>query len=209
MLSTGLRPGEAPALKIDDVLLNKKLLHIHSNQELIKKQVSGKEIISTKIGSLKNARWYENRGRTPERFVPLDLPEFPGFFSLISEYVSWIREESFRMGWADGWLFPLEDGDRFRADTTGRSSLKALCKKAEVPVRTPYATRHTYASVLLSAGYPAVEVADYLGDRVTTVLNSYAHFVPQTRVSVDQDMDQSSDTPLQINILPAQEVFQK
>jgi integrase len=88
-------------------------------------------------------------------------------------------------------------------------ALKALCKRADVPRRSPYACRHTYASVLLTAGYPAVEVAEYLGDRVSIVLDSYAHFIPETRVSRDQNRDQSSDSPARISNLDAGIPFQE
>lgn len=51
----------------------------------------------------------------------------------------------------------------------------ALVKRLAIPYRPPHALRHAVASHLLAAGVPLADVAQYLGDSIQTVLNTYVH----------------------------------
>jgi integrase len=52
-------------------------------------------------------------------------------------------------------------------------------KRAGLPGVRFHNTRHTYASALLSGGVNPAAAAEYLGDTVTTMLQTYAHLMPR------------------------------
>jgi len=54
---------------------------------------------------------------------------------------------------------------------------QAQCRLANVRHRRFHTFRHTHASELLQAGVPLAEVARRLGDTITTVVNTYSHWI--------------------------------
>lgn len=66
-------------------------------------------------------------------------------------------------------------------DEAVREVWKLACEKAGVRYRNPYQTRHTYASMLLSAGENPVWVSTQLGHADLGMVNRvYGHFIPGT-----------------------------
>ncbi|MBX9579698.1 MAG: site-specific integrase [Gemmataceae bacterium] len=68
----------------------------------------------------------------------------------------------------------------------GRSNLvrndwAGLLKAAGVPYRNFHVLRHTHASRLLADGVDPAEVARRIGDRIETVMRTYAHWMPVRR----------------------------
>jgi len=62
---------------------------------------------------------------------------------------------------------------------------ESLLRKAGVPFRNPYQTRHTYASLLLSAGENPMFVAQQMGHRDWGMIRKrYGRWIP----SVDPDV---------------------
>ncbi len=62
--------------------------------------------------------------------------------------------------------------------------LSATCDRAGLGHRTPHELRHSAASLLLAAGVPLVQVADFLGHSSATVTASvYAHVLDEARTS--------------------------
>jgi integrase len=61
-----------------------------------------------------------------------------------------------------------------------RKEWKPLLAKAEVRYRKFHALRHTHASELLAAGVDPLEVAKRIGDKIETLMRSYAHWIPTT-----------------------------
>jgi integrase len=53
-------------------------------------------------------------------------------------------------------------------------------KAADIPTGSLHVLRHTSATLALTSGVPVHIVAAMLGDTPTTVLNTYAHLLPQS-----------------------------
>lgn len=70
-------------------------------------------------------------------------------------------------------IFPGYDKDSLRK----RVWIPTL-RKMNVAYRKQYATRHTFASIMLAEGQPASWVAYTMGDRLETVLRNYHQWIP-------------------------------
>jgi integrase len=62
-------------------------------------------------------------------------------------------------------------------DRNLRRVLDRAADQAAVPRFGPHRFRHTHVSQLLNAGWPPIKVAARIGDRVETVMATYAHFL--------------------------------
>lgn len=71
------------------------------------------------------------------------------------------------------------NGERWGGDMPIRLVWTRALKAAKVRYRKPYQTRHTYASMMLSAGEPPMWVARQMGhSTVTTTLRNYGRWMP-------------------------------
>jgi len=59
-----------------------------------------------------------------------------------------------------------------------KASFDRMVKNARLSDITPYCPRHTHATALLRHGWSAKEVAERLGDNVKTIMETYAHVLP-------------------------------
>jgi integrase len=63
-------------------------------------------------------------------------------------------------------------------NSTVNNRLKALCKKAEIPVISAHCLRHSHASLLIYAGVSIASIAKRLGhSSVTTTQETYLHII--------------------------------
>ena len=70
----------------------------------------------------------------------------------------------------------------FENDNIVRKRFVKLCQRTEVRYRKPYNTRHTFASMMLSAGENAMWVAQQMGHAdVTMISRTYGHYIPSDR----------------------------
>jgi len=155
MAKTGLRPGEAYALKPEDVDLRRRTLRV--------------ERAITTGGRVKPTKTEESR----------DVEMSPELARLLSEYLPWLREECVRLGLGEPvWLFPSDVNtplDHNNIAKVFRSVLTGL----GIPRHRLYDLRHTYASLLLEAGAPITYVSHQLGHRdVGTTLKFYTRWIP-------------------------------
>ena len=67
---------------------------------------------------------------------------------------------------------------------------KLMCQSLKQidPALTPHCLRHTYATNLLAKGIDIRTVAALLGDKVTTVLNTYVHYSDEMRKAAARDI---------------------
>lgn len=154
MLHTGLRPGEARALKPGDIDFQGKRLRVE------RAATEGGAIKSTKTGE---ARWVDLGPQTIER---------------LRTHLTWLEAEAIAQGKESEWLFPSEAGTVLDDRHIARAMRRVLVK-AGLPAFSPYDLRHTYASLLLSAGVPLLYVAQQLGHTKPTItLKYYARWIP-------------------------------
>jgi len=70
----------------------------------------------------------------------------------------------------------------FKTDSQVRKQFVQLCKRTGVAYRKPYNTRHTFASMMLSAGENAMWVAHQMGHSdVNMIARVYGHYIPSDR----------------------------
>lgn len=75
-------------------------------------------------------------------------------------------------------LAPIPLGNR---RSNSKNLLGTYIKKAGVRYRNPYQTRHTYASMMLSAGENSLWVAKQMGHKDTEmIIKNYGRWIPDT-----------------------------
>lgn len=96
----------------------------------------------------------------------------------LPEYLSRLIQEAYQTS-KSKWVFPSPAGSQtgFIYGTTVHRYFMSQCKLAKVKHRRFHIFRHTHASELLQAGIPLAEVARRLGDTITTVVNTYSHWI--------------------------------
>ncbi len=148
MLLLGLRPGEAVALKWQDVDTENKVLYVAG----ARKWTPGGYV----IGAAKTKRSVRSLAMPPK---------------LIEAFSRMVR------GKDDDLCFPGRWGG-VKDPAAMRHQLSRICNAGGVTPITPYELRHTAASLLSDAGVPIEVLADLLGHTTTTMLEQvYRHRV--------------------------------
>jgi integrase len=80
-------------------------------------------------------------------------------------------------------MFTSQHGQRLSAQTFKRKVLPGLCRRADIPVTSSlHVTRHTFATVLLTAGEPLRYVSAQMGHRdESQTEHIYKHWIEDTR----------------------------
>ncbi|NLY34816.1 MAG: site-specific integrase [Alcaligenaceae bacterium] len=80
-----------------------------------------------------------------------------------------------------------ETKERWTGDSPIRNHWKKILKKASVRYRRPYQTRHTYASMMLSAGENPMWVAQQMGhSNWTMIAKIYGRWMPSANTNAGQ-----------------------
>lgn len=91
-----------------------------------------------------------------------------------------LNEWRMRCGRTTGLIFPNRDGlpwAREAYKSWERKTFKPAARAANRPDASPYALRHSFASLLIHEGRSIVEVAAQLGHAPTMTLDTYAHVI--------------------------------
>jgi len=165
MVKTGLRPGEALVLRVDD-------LDFSSRRVRVERAVSMREVKETKTSEIRDVD------------LSADLTE------LLRGYVGQLRSEALRNGWGEPeWLFPSVTNTP-RDQSHVAQTFRRVLKKAKLPAFRLYDLRHTFASLLLARCAPITYVAAQLGHaKPTTTLAFYAHHIPTEGTSFADLLD--------------------
>ena len=148
MLLLGLRPGEAVALKWQDVDTNNKVLYVAGARKWTPNGYV--------IGATKTRRSVRSLAMPPKLIEAFTRMEKHG---------------------DDDLCFPGRWGG-VKDSSAMRHQLSRICNAACVTPITPYELRHTAASLLSDAGVPIEVLADLLGHTTTTMLEQvYRHRV--------------------------------
>lgn len=100
------------------------------------------------------------------------------------------------LGAPDGWVFPNPfTRKRWANDSKITKRWKNALEKAGVRYRRPYQTRHTFASMMLSAGENVMYVAGQLGHvDWSMVVRVYGHWAPSGAVNVAGNLVATANT---------------
>ncbi len=151
MPRTGVRVGEALGLKWSDIDFDGRFINIE------------RTFTKGRLGTPKNGKSRKVDMSWQLRDTLLALKK--------SRVVIPIDEDS-------NWVFTNSKGGLIDVDNWRRRVFSKALKKAGVRRIRIHDTRHTYATIRLSKGDNIVDVANQLGDDVTTVLKVYAHWMP-------------------------------
>lgn len=164
MILTGMRPGEARALRWGvDVDLDKRLLHVDGTLA----RVEG-EFVQNGPKTKGSDRWLHITDR---------------LMAVLTEQRRRQREERLRAGsqWLQtGYVFTTETGRPVDARNALRA-VKASAKRAGLPASIGlHSLRHSAASVMLTNGVPLTTVSKVLGHSTATITATvYSHVAPE------------------------------
>ncbi|BDH60086.1 site-specific integrase [Lysinibacillus sp. PLM2] len=154
LATTGMRKGEALALRWNDIDFDNNVITITRTRDHL-----GERTAKT-----------ENSVRSIDASSSL--------INHLKKYKRWSIEKKLRLG------IKLDDEDHVlinakTAEPISRSLPNQLMERAfefgAIKRVTPHSLRHTYASLLISKGIPVTTVAKIIGDTVEVVLKVYAH----------------------------------
>lgn len=163
---TGCRKGEMLALKWEDIDLDNKIMSI--NKAIAYTPQEGFMLGDTKTGE--------------HREVP--LPD---------KLVKVLKEYKIYCGWCgtlleDGFIFHDTRGNFYRP-TSLNIAVTQFQKKYNFGRLTPHIFRHSCASLLLAEGVDPVTVAEMLGHKVETLLETYAHSIKEHQRDTSDTME--------------------
>ena len=156
LADTGMRPGEALALRWEDVDLAGREIRVE------RAVARGGRIKGTKTGTART----------------VDLT--PRLTATLDRWQTTLEAEALAAGHeVSPLVFPSEAGTPLDGINVARR-FKAVLVRAGLPKFPLYSLRHTFASHLLAMGAPIVYVANQMGhSKPTTTLQHYAHFLPR------------------------------
>lgn len=147
----GLRIGELLALRVEDVDFLRRTVRVQAQ-----------------IRQLDRVRVEPKTARS-NRTVP--LPQ------VVADAIAWHLSQ-YPAG-DDGTLFATRTGrPHYQSHYASRVMARSVAQAGLPKGTTTHDLRHHYVSVMLDAGASVAEVADLIGDTVTTVVEAYAHLVP-------------------------------
>jgi integrase len=183
--ATGMRRGELIGLKTEDIDWSAEVIQVR------------RQVYHPEGGGWRFQEPKSRRGRRAIRLGPslLEALRYQCMHELpLAREIADERWQEYDL------LFPSRVG----TPRNGSDVLKWFKKHVEAAGLPPlrfHDIRHTAASIMLSHNEPPVRVAAILGQSVSVLLNTYAHFIPSGDESAALLMDEIT-TPVAIDIAP-------
>ena len=173
LVDTGLRPGEACALKWSDVDFPRGTIGVHR---------------TVTRGSGGDAVLAEPKTKKSRRTVPM----LGSLRDELLAHVDWQRERDLD---AEGYVFTNTDGRMLRPWTFSKRDLQRTVRAASITKTiTLYSLRHTFATLHVAAGTPLKVVSDLLGhSTIQQTANTYMHGDQAVTADWMQRFEQSLD----------------
>lgn len=159
LANTGLRAGDAIALRWDNIDLDKGFIHVKQNASVVKCRDGKENKYQVVITTVKT--------KTGNRIVPCNekalqalraLQDYQKSHHIHSDYVD------------------CNDKGELLSQQTLPKILKAILKAADVPYRSVHSFRHTFATNLIQAGVDVKVVSQLLGhSSVKITYDTYVH----------------------------------
>ncbi len=164
IMNTGLRIGEALALKWEDIDFKKKIVFVIKNVEEAKDRKSdSNKKVQTNQPTLKSSNGY--------RFVNLNNKAMNALKQL----------KKVRYWGEDSYILCTESGSQNKYHNFLRT-FKSITRKAGLgDDYGPHVLRHTFATHLFAKGKRVEEVAALIGDDVVTVQKTYIHILDKIK----------------------------
>jgi integrase len=174
LIDTGLRPGEACALKWTDVDFTRGAISV---QRAVTRG-KGSEAIIAEPKTVKSRR---------------TIPLFASLREVLLKHQAWQRERNLHVS---GLVFTNTNGEILRPWTFSTRDLFRTLKAAGIMKHiTLYSLRHTFATLHVHAGTPLKIVQDVLGHAtIQQTANTYMHGDPSVTADWMQKFEQAIDT---------------
>ena len=155
LIDTGLRPGEACALRWTDIDFTRETITV---QRTVTRGDNGEAILA------------EPKTAKSRRTVPM----LGGLRDELLRHLDWQRERNLD---ATGFIFTNTEGRPLRPWTFSTRDLDRVLTKARIMQSvTLYSLRHTFATLHVAAGTPIKVVSDVLGhSNIQVTANTYMH----------------------------------
>lgn len=159
MANTGLRAGEAIALRWDHVDWEKGLIYVQQNASIVKCRNGEEQKYQTVITTVKT--------KTGNRVVPCNEKALQALRAL----QNYQKTHHIQSVYVD-----CSDKGELLSQQTLPKILKAILKAADVPYRSVHSFRHTFATNLIGAGVDVKVVSQLLGhSSVKITYDTYVH----------------------------------
>jgi len=167
---TGVRIGEAVALRWNDIDFDKRTIWIE------------RTYTKGRLGTPKNGK---SRSVDMSRQLKETLLRLKACRTTIP------------MDEGSDWVFTNGNDSLIITDAWRWRVFDKAVKKAGIKRITPHDLRHTYATLRLSKGDSLAAVANQLGDTQIEILRTYSHYIPdtQSKTEVDALDDQHPNAP--------------
>ena len=165
LITSGMRPGEALALRWSSVDFSKNRVTV--NRSLVRKRGGGYELQEPKT----------SRSR---RTIPLPSSTIEDLKEL---------KEGQKVVKLEGFIFSDKTGEPVH-DRTMYKEFKRIIKDAKLPDLRLYDLRHTCATLLLAAGENPKIVSERLGHaNITLTLDTYSHVLPDMQEAAAEKLE--------------------
>ena len=159
LANTGLRAGEAIALRWDNIDLDKGFIHVKQNASVVKCRDGKENKYQVVITTVKT--------KTGNRIVPCNEKALQAL-SALQDYQ---KSHHIHSDYVD-----CNDKGELLSQQTLPKILKAILKAADVPYRSVHSFRHTFATNLIQAGVDVKVVSQLLGhSSVKITYDTYVH----------------------------------
>ena len=164
---TGLRIGEALALKWSDINFKDKTISVNHTAVV----VDGKQVLQSP------------KTKTSKRIISVDQYTL----QILKDWQLGQKKEYFKLGKPylhdDNFIFTNSAGSLYLA-TEVRQAMKRFIKRNNLKPISPHGLRHTHASLLFESGLQPKEISDRLGhNNIKTTLDLYTHINDNQRSS--------------------------
>lgn len=172
MLGTGLRIGEAMALRWEDIDLEKSLLSVNRTYVEITEYIDGKTV--------RKPGYQSPKSRTSKRTIPL-LPDLVKMLLRVKEQQEQEKQESWGLYEDVGLVFCGRYGDQLTRGSVEKT-LRRICKKTRLEHVNPHALRHTFATRGLENGVDLKVMQELLGHAsIKMTADIYTHVSHETK----------------------------
>ena len=175
-IKTGMRQGELPGLRWDDIQGNR----IQIRQALARSQDGTVEL---------------RQPKTPSSVRNISITESD--VKVLQKHRTQQAEERLKVGLAwqpTGLVFMTSLGTPLSHRNVLRQ-FKALSKRAELPVISFHDLRHTHATMMLEAGvHPKIVQERHGHSKITTTLDTYSHALPNMQEEAARRIENMLDS---------------
>jgi len=164
---TGMRVGEAVALKWHDIDFGRRVIHL--------RRAKARTIIDT-----------TKSGKSRDVDMSMKLTQ------VLQDLKRKRAEQEIKSGKRAEWVFPGKFSDTLDATAWRRRTFDVMVRMAGLPKMRVHDLRHTYASLLIENGQPLIYIQRQLGHHsIQITADTYGHLIPKEDKGAVDSLDET------------------